>query len=107
MIEQAKANGLRSHRLGIIDPDQDGAGCDVLPAHDGNFSNPAVDTCGEIDPRCVDLALNEKRLAKLKQAMAAKVVADAQLANINAGTRAEVIAARKAAYERAEAATRF
>ena len=35
--------------------------------------------------------------------MAAKVVADAQLANINAGTRAEVIAARKAALERAQA----
>jgi HlyD family secretion protein len=48
---------------------------------------------------------NPETMAKLKQAMAAKIVADAQLANINAGTRAEVIAARKAAYERAEAAT--
>ena len=35
--------------------------------------------------------------------MAAKAVAEAQLANVNAGTRAEVIAARKAAQERAEA----
>jgi len=35
--------------------------------------------------------------------LAAKVVADAQLANIKAGTRAEVIAARKAALERAQA----
>jgi HlyD family secretion protein len=48
---------------------------------------------------------NPETLAKLKQALAAKVVADAQRANINAGTRAEVIAARKAAYERAQAAT--
>jgi len=39
-----------------------------------------------------------------EQALAARVVADAQLANINAGTRAEVIAARKAALERAQAA---
>jgi len=35
--------------------------------------------------------------------VAGKVVADAQLANINAGTRPEVIAARKAALERAQA----
>src|SRR5512132_514641 len=42
-------------------------------------------------------------IAKHKQSIAAKAVAEAQLANIRAGTRAEVIAARKAAVERAEA----
>jgi HlyD family secretion protein len=47
---------------------------------------------------------NPETLAKLAQAEAAKVVAEAQLANINAGTRAESIAARKAGYERAQAA---
>jgi HlyD family secretion protein len=47
---------------------------------------------------------NPETIAKNEQALAAKVVADAQLANINAGTRAEVIAARKAALERAQAA---
>jgi HlyD family secretion protein len=46
---------------------------------------------------------NPETLAKHGQALAAKVVAEAQLANINAGTRAEVIAARKAALERAQA----
>ena len=46
---------------------------------------------------------NPETLAKHEQALAAKVVAEAQLANINAGTRAEVIAARKAALERAQA----
>jgi HlyD family secretion protein len=46
---------------------------------------------------------NPETLAKHEQALAAKVVAEAQLANINAGTRAEVIAARKAAHERAQA----
>ena len=46
---------------------------------------------------------NPETLAKHEQAMAAKVVAEAQLANINVGTRAEVIAARKAALERAQA----
>src|SRR5215831_6078292 len=46
---------------------------------------------------------NPETVAKHGQALAARVVADAQLANINAGTRPEVIAARKAAYERAQA----
>jgi HlyD family secretion protein len=46
---------------------------------------------------------NPETVAKNEQALAAKLVADAQLANINAGTRAEVIAARKAALERAQA----
>ena len=46
---------------------------------------------------------NPETLAKHDQALAAKVVAESQLANINAGTRAEVIAARKAALERAQA----
>src|SRR5215468_8186364 len=46
---------------------------------------------------------NPETIAKHKQAVAAKFVAEAQLANINVGTRAEVIAAKKAAVERAEA----
>jgi HlyD family secretion protein len=45
---------------------------------------------------------NPETIAKQAQSVAAKVVAEAQLANIRAGTRAEVIAARKAAQERAE-----
>src|SRR5690242_16174026 len=47
---------------------------------------------------------NPETMAKLEQARAAKVVAEAQLANIDAGTRPEVVAARKAAHERAQAA---
>ena len=46
---------------------------------------------------------NPETIAKREQALAAKIVAEAQLANINAGTRVEVIAARKAALERAQA----
>ncbi len=45
---------------------------------------------------------NPETLAKHAQALAAKVVADAQLANINAGTRPEVVASRKAALDRAQ-----
>jgi HlyD family secretion protein len=47
---------------------------------------------------------NPETIAKHEQAVAAKAVADAQLANIDVGTRQEVIAARKAALERAQAA---
>jgi HlyD family secretion protein len=46
---------------------------------------------------------NPETIAKNEQAVAAKVVAEAQLANINVGTRVETIAARKAALERADA----
>jgi HlyD family secretion protein len=46
---------------------------------------------------------NPETIAKHDQALAAKIVAEAQLANINVGTRPEVIAARKAALERAQA----
>ena len=47
---------------------------------------------------------NPETLAKLEQMNAAKVVAEAQLANVLVGTRAETIAARKAELERAQAA---
>ena len=46
---------------------------------------------------------NPELLTSLRQAEAAKAVAEAQLANILAGTRAEVIAQRKAAVESAAA----
>jgi HlyD family secretion protein len=47
---------------------------------------------------------NPETLAQKTQAIAAESVAKAQLAHINAGTRAEEIAARRAALDRAEAA---
>ena len=47
---------------------------------------------------------NPETIARNAQAIAAKAVADAQQANILVGTRTEVIAARKAAYERTQAA---
>src|SRR3954469_11857972 len=47
---------------------------------------------------------NPETLAKHEQMRAAKAVADAQLANVLVGTRVEVIAARKAEMERAQAA---
>jgi HlyD family secretion protein len=46
---------------------------------------------------------NPELLAKLKEAQASKVVAEAELARINAGTRQEVVASRKAEIDRADA----
>jgi HlyD family secretion protein len=46
---------------------------------------------------------NPELLAKLQEAIAAKGVADAELAHIHAGTRAETVAARKAEVDRAAA----
>ena len=46
---------------------------------------------------------NPETIAKHEQSLAAKIVSEAQLANINVGTRPEVIAARKAELERAQA----
>ncbi|MBC9883170.1 HlyD family efflux transporter periplasmic adaptor subunit [Bradyrhizobium sp. INPA01-394B] len=47
---------------------------------------------------------NPETVAKQEQVKAAKAVADAQLANIMVGTRVEVVAARKAEMDRAQAA---
>jgi HlyD family secretion protein len=47
---------------------------------------------------------NPETLAQKNQTITAELVAEAQLAHINAGTRVEQIAARKAALDRAEAA---
>ena len=46
---------------------------------------------------------NPELVAKLKEAQASKAVAEAELARINAGTRQEIVAARKAEIDRAEA----
>jgi HlyD family secretion protein len=46
---------------------------------------------------------NPETIAKNEQSLAARIVAEAQLANVNVRTRPEVIAARKAELERAQA----
>jgi HlyD family secretion protein len=85
----------------------------------GEVDATRLDIAARIDGRVADIPVargenvaagavlvridNPENIAKREQAVAAKLVADAQLANINAGTRPEVIAARKAALERAQA----
>jgi HlyD family secretion protein len=90
----------------LVQGEVDATRLDLAARVDGRVGEIAVVRGQDVATGAVLVRIdNPETMAKLKQAMAAKVVADAQLANINAGTRAEVIAARKAAYERAEAAT--
>jgi HlyD family secretion protein len=72
---------------------------------DGRVAEIPVDRGQNIAAGAVLVRIdNPETLAQKNQAMTAELVAAAQLAHINAGTRAEEIAARKAALERAEAA---
>src|SRR5262249_33665256 len=80
-------------------------GCDAV-RHRGAGRRPRRGYSGRArSGRCCQRRAGQNRQSgdDREQALAAKIVADAQLDNINAGTRAEVIAAKKAALERAQA----
>lgn len=47
-------------RFRIVDLDQHRARSDVLAALDGNLADPSVHARRDIEPRCIDLALNEQ-----------------------------------------------
>jgi HlyD family secretion protein len=89
----------------LVQGEVDATRFDIAARVDGRVGDVPVVRGQNIDANAVLVRIdNPETLAKHEQALAAKVVADAQLANINAGTRAEVVAARKAALDRAEAA---
>jgi HlyD family secretion protein len=89
----------------LIQGEVDATRMDLAARVDGRVGEIPVERGQDVAAGAVLVRIdNPETLAKLKQAVAAKVVAEAQLANINAGTRAEVIAARKAELERAQAA---
>src|SRR5262245_41194316 len=78
---------------------------DIAARVDGRVGEVPVVRGQNVDANAVLVRIdNPETLAKHEQSVAAKVVADAQLANINVGTRPETIAARKAALDRAQAA---
>jgi HlyD family secretion protein len=88
----------------LVQGEVDATRLDIAARVDGRVANIPVARGQNVGANAVLVRIdNPETFAKHDQALAAKVVADAQLANINAGTRAEVIAARKAAYERAQA----
>ena len=89
----------------LVQGEADATRFDIAARVDGRVGEIPVVRGQNVDANAVLVRIdNPETLAKHKQAVAAKLVADAQLANINVGTRAEVIAARKAALERAQAA---
>src|SRR5882757_1904984 len=88
----------------LVQGEVDATRLDIAARVDGRVADIPVERGENVAAGAVLVRIdNPETLAKNEQALAAKVVADAQLANIKAGTRAEVIAARKAALERAQA----
>jgi HlyD family secretion protein len=88
----------------LVQGEVDATRLDIAARVDGRVAEIPVERGENVAAGAVLVRIdNPETLAKHEQALAAKVVADAQLANIKAGTRAEVIAARKAALERAQA----
>ncbi|WP_046868404.1 HlyD family secretion protein [Microvirga massiliensis] len=92
----------------LVQGEVDATRFDIAARVDGRVGEIPVDRGQNVEAGAVLVRIdNPETIAKHAQTVAAKVVAEAQLANINAGTRAEVIAARKAARERAEASVIF
>ena len=88
----------------LVQGEVDATRLDIAARVDGRVADIPVTRGQDVASGAVLVKIdNPETIAKNEQALAAKVVAEAQLANINAGTRAEVIAARKAALERAQA----
>jgi HlyD family secretion protein len=88
----------------LVQGEVDATRLDIAARVDGRVADIPVTRGENVAAGAVLVKIdNPETIAKNEQALAANVVAEAQLANINAGTRAEVIAARKAALERAQA----
>jgi HlyD family secretion protein len=88
----------------LVQGEVDATRFDIAARVDGRVADIPVVRGQDVAVNAVLVRIdNPETIAKHEQALAAKIVAEAQLANIHAGTRVETIAARKAALERAEA----
>jgi HlyD family secretion protein len=87
----------------LVQGEVDATRFDIAARVDGRVAEIPVERGQNVAAGAVLVKIdNPETIAKNQQALAAKIVAEAQLANIRVGTRAEVIAARKAAMERAQ-----
>ena len=94
---------LRGEPL-LVQGEVDATRLDIAARVDGRVAEIPVERGQNVAAGAVLVKIdNPETLAKNEQAFAAKIVAKAQLANVKVGTRAEVIAARKAELERAQA----
>jgi HlyD family secretion protein len=89
----------------LVQGEVDATRFDMAARVDGRVAEIPVDRGQNVAAGAVLVKIdNPETLAQRNQAATAELVAAAQLAHINAGTRVEQIAARKAALDRAESA---
>jgi len=89
----------------LVQGEVDATRLDIAARVDGRVKEIPVERGQNVPAGAVLVQIdNPETLAKHEQMRTAMAVAEAQLANILVGTRAEVIAARKAEMERAQAA---
>jgi HlyD family secretion protein len=90
----------------LVQGEADATRLDIAARVDGRVKEIPVNRGQNVPAGAVLVRIdNPETLAKYDQMKAAMAVAGAQLANVLVGTRAEVIAARKAELERAQAAS--
>src|SRR6201991_412027 len=89
----------------LVQGEADATRFDIAARVDGRVKEIPVERGQNVAANAVLVRIdNPETVAKLAQMKAAQAVADAQLANVLVGTRAETIAAKKAEMERAQAA---
>ena len=89
----------------LVQGEADATRLDIAARVDGRVKEIPVERGQNVPANAVLVKIdNPETVAKLEQMRAAMAVAEAQLANVLVGTRAETIAARKAEMERAQAA---
>src|SRR6202000_1124857 len=89
----------------LVQGEVDATRLDIAARVDGRVKEIPVERGQNVAAKAVLVSIdNPETVAKLEQMKSAMAVADAQLANVLAGTRVEVVAARKAELERAQAA---
>ena len=89
----------------LVQGEADATRFDIAARVDGRVKEIPVERGQNVPANAVLVRIdNPETIAKHEQMVAAKAVAEAQLANILVGTRAETVAAKKAEMERAEAA---
>jgi HlyD family secretion protein len=89
----------------LVQGEVDATRLDIAARVDGRVKEIPVDRGQNVPAKAVLVKIdNPETVAKLEQMKTAMAVAEAQLANVMVGTRVEVIAARKAELERAQAA---
>jgi HlyD family secretion protein len=89
----------------LVQGEVDATRLDIAARVDGRVKEIPVERGQNVPAKAILVRIdNPETVAKFEQMKAAMAVAEAQLANVLVGTRAEVIAARKADLERTQAA---